>query len=72
MNNRCADLLAATIAGKGWARKESVIEGALIDGLMINAFDMDDEAKTGARSKVCQRNMTLRMISLACASVKSP
>jgi len=36
---------AAVIADKDWVRKASEIEGALIPGLEIKAFDIDEEAE---------------------------
>ncbi len=36
---------AAVLANKNWVKKASEIEGALIPGLEIKAFDLDEEAK---------------------------
>jgi hypothetical protein len=36
---------AAVLADKGWVRKASEIEGALMPGLEIKAFDLDEEAE---------------------------
>lgn len=38
----------AVVAGKGWVKKASEIEGALIPGLQIKAFDLDQEADAEA------------------------
>ncbi len=39
---------AAVIADKGWVRKASEIEGALIPGLEVKAFNVDENAKAEA------------------------
>ena len=36
---------AAVLVNKNWIKKASEIEGALIPGLKIKAFDLDEEAK---------------------------
>jgi len=36
---------AAVLANKNWVKKASEIEGALIPGLEIKAFDLDEEAE---------------------------
>ena len=36
---------AAVLANKNWIKKVSEIEGALIPGLEIKAFDLDEEAE---------------------------
>lgn len=38
----------AVVAGKGWVRKTSEVEGALIPGLEIKAFDLNQEAEAEA------------------------
>ncbi len=38
----------AVVAGKEWVRKASEVEGALIPGLQIKAFDLDQEAEAEA------------------------
>lgn len=38
----------AVVAGKEWVRKASEVEGALIPGLQIKAFDLGQEAEAEA------------------------
>ena len=38
----------AVVAGKEWLRKASEVEGALIPGLTIKAFDLHQEAEASA------------------------
>ncbi|MGH8435929.1 MAG: STAS/SEC14 domain-containing protein, partial [Pseudomonas sp.] len=38
----------AVVAGKEWVRKASEVEGALIPGLQIKAFDLGQEADAEA------------------------
>ncbi|HLA29596.1 MAG TPA: STAS/SEC14 domain-containing protein [Pseudomonas sp.] len=38
----------AVVAGKGWVRKTSEVEGALIPGLQIKSFDLSQEAEAEA------------------------
>jgi len=38
----------AVVAGKEWVRKTSEVEGALIPGLQIKAFDLGQEAEAEA------------------------